>query len=267
MRVAVEPGVELFVQDVGAGRPVVLVAGFGMDHAVWDGEVRALAADHRVVCVDMRGHGLSDKPLSGYDLPRMAADLAAVLGALDLRDVTLAGWSFGGQIAFQLAATDPERLAQLVLVGSNGVRASRSESFPFGQPPGEVRSALIAAEQANRVLARRQTIASGFHAEPDPWALGWLVSRSLQGMPSWAAIACYETMLTADLVDAIPRVTLPVLQVIGTADPVHSARGARWLAAQLPDARLVELAGCGHYPMLEAQAAFHAALLDFVSFT
>lgn len=264
MRVEVEPGVELHVQDLGSGRPVVLLAGFGLDHAVWDTEVRLLSERHRVVCIDQRGHGLSDKPLHGYEIERLAADVLTVLEHLDLRDVTLAGWSFGGQVAFALAAAAPERLAQLVLIGSNGVRASRSEAFPFGAPAEAMEPALVEAETTARIAARRQTILSGFYGEPDPDDLAWLMSRSLQ-MPSWAAVACFHTMLNADLVDEIPNVTLPVLQLIGDKDPVHSAKGARWLNGQLADAFLVELPDCGHYPMIESPAAFDEALLLFVT--
>jgi non-heme chloroperoxidase len=56
-----------------------------------------------------------------------------------------------------------------------------------------------------------------------------------------------------------------VLQIIGTTDPVHSAKGARWLQQQLPDARLLEIPECGHYPMLEAADEFDAALTKFLS--
>ncbi len=84
-------------------------------------------------------------------------------------------------------------------------------------------------------------------------------------MPSWAAVACYRSMLTTDLLADIPRVTQPVLQIIGETDPVHSAKGARWLRRQLHNATLVEIPDCGHYPMLEAADAFDTALAQFLS--
>ena len=71
--------------------------------------------------------------------------------------------------------------------------------------------------------------------------------------------------MTTDLLADVPRVTQPVLQIIGTAEPVQSAKGARWLEQQLPDARLVEIPDCGHYPMLEAADAFDAALTKFLT--
>jgi pimeloyl-ACP methyl ester carboxylesterase len=124
--------------------------------------------------------------------------------------------------------------------------------------------AIIADEHQDRVAARYRTIRSGFGGEPDPRLVDWLVGCSLQ-MPSWAAVACYRTLLTTDLLADVPRVTQPVLQIIGTADPVQSAKGARWLEQQLPDARLVEIPDCGHYPMLEAADAFDAALTKFLT--
>lgn len=257
-------GVRLHVQDLGEGPPVVLVSGFGLDHGLWDRQVRVLVeAGLRVVCVDQRGHGLSDKPVRGYAVEELAADLRGVLEELELEGVTLVGHSFGGQVAFHLAATAPERVARLVLVGSNGLRASRSERFPFGRPPEATVAALVGGETTGRIASRVETIASGFAVPPASRVLDWLVAASLR-MPSWAAVACYRSMLETDLFDDLEKVTQPVLQVIGAADPVHSAKGARWLNEQLVDARLVEIEACGHYPMLESPAELEDALLSFV---
>jgi len=262
--IEVEPGIALHVQDVGQGRPIVLIAGFGLDHAVWDAQVRELAAGHRVVCIDLRGTGGSDKPYDGYGIERLVADVHAVLERLDLRAATLVGWSFGGQVLFRLAAKHPERIAQLVLVGSNGVRASRSDAFPFGAPAEALEAQLVPGERADRLAARRETMLSGFCEPPRPDILEFLVARSLQ-MPSWAAVASYATYLHADSVDLVERIAVPVLQLRGAADPVHSAKGARWLRERLADARLVELADCGHYPMFEAPGPFSEALAGFVA--
>jgi non-heme chloroperoxidase len=263
--VEVEDGVRLFAQDLGTGRPVVvLVAGFGLHHEVWDRQVRVLTdRGHRVICVDQRGHGRSDKPLAGYEVDRLAGDLITALERLGVAEHVLVGWSFGGQVAFRAAARARERVRKLVLVGSNAVRASRSAGFPFGRDPGPMLAALVDAEQRDRLAARRATIASGFGTDPGPRVVDWLVGCSLQ-MPSWAAIACYRSMVETDLTADLPAVDMPVLQVVGAADPVHSAKGARWLAGQLADARLVEIPGCGHYPMLEAPDSFDAALVEFV---
>jgi pimeloyl-ACP methyl ester carboxylesterase len=264
VHVDVDEDVRLYVQDLGAGPPVVLIAGFGLDHRVWDRQVCRLSERYRVICIDQRGHGLSDKPLVGYEVERLALDLKAVLDHLGVRQCFLVGWSFGGQVAFKLAADDPSRVRGLVLVASNAVRSTRSEAFPFGNPAGELAAALIAAEKRDRLRARRETIASGFASAPDMVVSDWLLGLSLH-MPSWSAAACYLSMLYTDLTGDIPRITMPVMQIIGRADPVHSAKGARWLKERLTDSRLIEIDDCGHYPMLEAPDDFDAALLDFLS--
>ena len=262
--VEVGGGVRLFVQDLGRGPVVVLVGGFGMSHALWDRQVRILTeAGHRVLCVDQRGHGGSDKPLEGYGIDDLGRDLTRVLDARDVERATVVGHSFGGQVAFALAARS-DRVSRLVLVGSNGVRASRSEAFPFGLEADAMLPGLQEAERRDRLVSRRESIAGSFATRPDDLALSWLMASSLE-MPSWAALSCYETMLRTDLVGEIEAVTVPVLQVIGDKDPVHSARGARWLSDRLPDARLLWLDDCGHFPMLEAADAFDDALLAFLA--
>lgn len=263
--VDVGDGVRIHLQEHGNGPTAVLISGFGLDHELWDRQVRVLTERGvRVLCVDQRGHGFSDKPLHGYGVDRLAADLITVLSQVGVDGATVVGHSFAGQVAFRAAARAPELVARLVLVGSNAVRASRGNGFPFGAPPERMLEAMLADEHDNRLAARYRTIASGFGNEPDARLVDWLVRSSLR-MPSWAAVACYRSLLTTDLLADIPRVTQPVLQVIGAIDPVHSAKGARWLQQQLHDATLVEIPDCGHYPMLEAADAFDAALLKFVT--
>jgi pimeloyl-ACP methyl ester carboxylesterase len=263
--IEVDEGVRVHVQDLGAGPAVVLVSGFGLDRRLWDRQVRVLTEfGHRVLCVSQRGHGLSDKPLHGYGIERLATDLLTALDRLGVSGATVVGHSFGGQVAFHASATAPQVVSKLVLVGSNAVRASRSDGFPFGAPPEAILDALVADECENRIAARYKTILLGFGADPDPRLMDWLVRCSLD-MPSWSAVACYRSMLTTDLVAEIPCVTQPVLQIIGSTDPVHSAKGARWLQQQLANATLLEIPDCGHYPMLEAADAFDPALVKFVS--
>jgi non-heme chloroperoxidase len=262
--IEVDDGVELFVQDVGRGPTVVFVAGFGLNHQVWDRQVRVLAETNRVVCVDQRGHGRSSKPLGGYDIPGLAHDLRVALERLGVRACTLVGWSFGGQVAFEAAATDQRGLiARLVLIGSNGVRASRGPTFPFGATPEQLEPALVAAERSDRIAARRAALLSGFNQPPTDETLDWLLRISLE-MPSWVAVACYQSMLRTDLTGVIDSVTLPVLQITGDRDPVHSAKGARWLQERLANSQLTVIDDCGHYPMLEAADQLDDLLSAFV---
>ena len=259
--IEVEPGVRLFVQEVGSGQPVVLIPGWAMSHATWDTQVRVLAATHRVVCIDLRGHGCSDKPYDGYSIDRHATDVIAVLDQLGLGPVTLVGWSMGGSVAFSVAARAPERVARLVLAGSNGVRFLADDEFPDGFPAAGA-ATLIGGELNARPRYRREAMTAALF-KPDEPVVDWLVADSLQ-TPSWAGAASLEGLLAADHRADLARVTMPVLFLHGADDAFWNVAGSRWVAQRLTDARLVELPACGHCPHIEAADAFNEELVSFI---
>jgi non-heme chloroperoxidase len=89
--------IELYYEDHGAGRPVVLIHGFPLSGRSWEKQVPALLqAGRRVITYDRRGFGNSSQPTVGYDYDTFAADLQALMTALDLRDAALVGFSMGG---------------------------------------------------------------------------------------------------------------------------------------------------------------------------
>ncbi|HEU0074180.1 MAG TPA: alpha/beta hydrolase [Dehalococcoidia bacterium] len=111
-------GLQLSVREwSGAGRPFLLVHGLASNAKTWDGVAQRLSsAGHRVVAVDQRGHGLSDKPESGYGFADVTADLRALIDSLDMPRPILAGQSWGGNVVLHFAARYPDIAAGLVLV-------------------------------------------------------------------------------------------------------------------------------------------------------
>src|SRR6478609_4210906 len=93
--------IDLYYEDHGNGPAVVLLSGWPLDSRSWEPQVHALlGAGHRVIVYDRRGFGQSSRPTEGYDFDTLAADLDNVLTTLDLRDVTLIGFSLGtGEVA------------------------------------------------------------------------------------------------------------------------------------------------------------------------
>ena len=100
----------------GGGRPIVLLHGVASNAKIWLLVGPLLAKKFRVVALDQRGHGRSDKPDSGYDFATVAGDLLAFIDTLGLERPVLAGHSWGGNVALEFAATHPDRLSGLVLV-------------------------------------------------------------------------------------------------------------------------------------------------------
>ncbi len=110
--------VEISIREwTGTERPFLLVHGLASNARTWDGVAQRLAKEgHHVVAVDQRGHGLSDKPESGYGFEEVTSDLSALIGALGLQQPILAGQSWGGNVVLHFAARHPDLAAGLVLV-------------------------------------------------------------------------------------------------------------------------------------------------------
>jgi pimeloyl-ACP methyl ester carboxylesterase len=134
-RVSLPTGVSLRVVDRApgptgpGGRSFVLVHGLASSLHLWDGvAVRLHGAGHRVVQVDLRGHGGSDKPEHGYDTPMVAGDVEALIGALGLERPVVAGQSWGGNVVVELAARRPGLVAGVVCVDGGVIELA--EVFP-----------------------------------------------------------------------------------------------------------------------------------------
>jgi haloacetate dehalogenase len=107
-------GVDLNVAVGGSGPPIVLLHGFPQTHLMWRHVAPALAADHTVICPDLRGYGESGKPADGYSKRAMAADIVAVAGRLGHRRFALAGHDRGALVAFRAGLGHPDAVSHLL---------------------------------------------------------------------------------------------------------------------------------------------------------
>ncbi len=234
-------GVSLHVETLGAGPPVVLLHGlFVGNMATWYFTAAPiLARTHRVVLFDLRGHGRSSRPASGYDVETMASDLAHVVAEHTSGPVALVGHSFGGVVALHFALRHPERVTRLALVEAPLPPASLGELTDFlQQDPTALLAALPPGARATWRLRERLTA---------------LVT---------------ETTLLSDLAAsqdvsdaALSALRPPLLAVYGLASRCRPV-GQR-LARLVPNVRHVELSG-GHYLPVEAPAALTQALVEFL---
>jgi len=128
--------VELYYEDHGAGRPLVLIHGYPLSGRGWDRQVPALLDDgYRVITYDRRGFGKSSQPATGYDYDTFAADLRALLTTLDLMDVTLVGHSMGtGEVTAYLGRFGSARITSGVLVSPIPPFLLQTSDNPDGVP-------------------------------------------------------------------------------------------------------------------------------------
>jgi 3-oxoadipate enol-lactonase len=253
---------ELYWESTGAGAPVLLVMGLGMNATGWWRTIPALAEGLRVIAFDNRGVGRSGRPPGPYRVPQLADDAVAVLDAADVERAHVYGISLGGMIAQEIALQHPDRVDALVLGattpgGPNAVGADDDTLAFFrrrGQMPAEESvwasvpynyGPRTRAEHADRIgqdIAQRLR----FPIEPGPY------------------IAQLEAALGHDAHDRLPEIHKPTLIVHGEEDRMVPPTNAQLIAAEIPGADLMMLPGAGHlYPTDEPQA--DRAILRFLS--
>lgn len=129
--------INLYYEDQGSGKPVVLVHGWPLNGASWERQTTALlAAGYRVITYDRRGFGRSDKPGSGYDYDTLASDLATVIRKLALKDVTLVGFSMGGgELARYMAKFDDGSVTKIAFISCITPYLRKSAENPEGVDP------------------------------------------------------------------------------------------------------------------------------------
>ncbi|MEZ0109498.1 non-heme chloroperoxidase [Catenulispora sp. EB89] len=217
--------IDLYYEDHGSGRPVVLIHGFPLSGRAWERQERALlAAGRRVITYDRRGFGRSSQPVTGYDYDTFAADLDKLLQALDLRDADLAGHSMGGgEIARYLGAYGSSRIRKAVIISGVPPYLLKTPETPDGVPL-EVFNEIAAALTADRAayftewnknfFNLDQTLGSRISPEEVQDCWNTAVAASPTG-----TIACVATWYT-DFREDLPKIDVPVLVLHGTADRI-----------------------------------------------
>jgi pimeloyl-ACP methyl ester carboxylesterase len=259
-------GVRLHVEETGdpKGRPVLFLHGFAQCRLAWDRQLGSdLGRDLRLVAMDLRGHGLSDKPPDAYGDPALwAADLQAVIEALDLERPILCGWSYGGVVICDYLERHGETaVGGVALVGA----ASRlgEPVLPFlGQEflatlPGlfstDADTSTAAIERfldlttRAELPARDRYLAMGYNSMVPPHVRQALMSRTLSHD------------------DLLERLTVPVLLVQGLDDQIVLPSMSEHNARLIPHARSCWYERVGHSPFLEVPDRFNADLRAFAS--
>ncbi len=254
-------GVEIFYEQTGHGHPVVFLHGWTMDHELWDRQVTALAPKFQCVTVDLRGHGASSKPLTGYSYDDHASDVRAVIDRLEADHVTLVGSSMGGSIAVRVAASEPGRIDQVVTVGCPP-QLIADEHWPEGRP-AEVVGSFVEHQRVARETTMRQIVADSVYSDIGEATEQWLFHLALRS-PSWAAIGSWEGALASSVVPDISELKVPLLVIHGVHDRFVSNDAATRLAATAHNGRLEWFHHSGHFPFLEETERFNDVLTSFL---
>lgn len=251
------------VKVEGDGRPIILIHGVGAALDWWDAIAPDLAQDHKVIRLDLIGHGGTEAPASGYSIERQAALVKAVLDNLGVGRVVVVGHSMGGEVATAFATLYPSQVECLVVI----------DTPPKPETTFDLKTRLALSPVIGQALWRlrtnpmlRQALAQGFapgFPVPEKFVADlWQLTYTAFHNAHHDSIAFVTEMGTPERLKALDPVP-PLLVIFGTEDALIAPSSAKLFEA-VPDAKLVMINGAGHSPMVEKPEETLAAMKGFI---
>lgn len=254
------PGVRLHVAEAGEGPPILMLHGWPQHWWIWRKVISELAEDHRLICPDLRGFGWSEAPRGRYEISELAADMVALLDALELDRVDLVGHDWGGYAGFLLCLDAPERIRNYLALGI---------VHPWFEPPKPSPAALqraayqfvlaapLLGESVLRFVPGLVKLALRRGAHPSMrWSEEELdcYAESFRSRDhALASSHVYRSFLTREL----PRLkkgwyrsrrsTVPTRILWGEADPVVRGDVLAGYEPYADEMSVEEVPGCGHF--------------------
>lgn len=263
--------VNLFYEDWGTGKSVVFIHGWPLDHQMWEYQTRVLPAmGLRCIVYDRRGFGKSDKSWSGYDYDTFADDLKAVLDHLDLKDVTLVGFSMGGgEVVRYFSRHGGNRVSKVVLLSTIAPYMLKTDTNPDGVPE-EAFDGIIKSLEKDRAdfLKGLLSVFYGFKENShlvSEALINWNLTLGMQAFPK-ATIDCVNAFGKTDFRSEMSSINVPALVIHGDADDIVPMKPTGDQAAQLiPNAIYKVYKGAPHGLFVIDKEKFNADLLEFVN--
>lgn len=254
-------GVQLHFEEHGEGRPVVFLAGWAMDGSWWRHQL-PLSSDYRIVVLDPRAQGQSEKVTRGLRLARGAKDLHEFLQLLGLEDVCLVVWSRSASMAlayWELFGAD--RISRLVFIGITPCMSTRSDwEWGYNMPPSEFQDLIMADHQG--VV---EDVVDRLLYEPPTGQERVEMVQTTLGTPAIAGARMLEDHGVIDWRDMLDTISLPTLVCVGRHDGQAPPQAAEHVAQAVPQGELRVFEKSAHAPFFEEPEEFNQVLVGFLN--
>lgn len=252
--------VKLYYEELGTGEALLLLHGLGSSTADWALQMEPLAQHFRVIAVDMRGHGRSDKPPGPYSIPMFADDVSTVLQVLEIPAAHILGISLGGMVAFQLAVSYPEMVKSLIIVNSvpSMVVNNFVDRWQLWQRLAIVE--LMGMRRMGEYLAPR------LFPKPEQDDLRQEIVQRWAQNDKRAYLAATRSFVGWDVTNQLAAISCPAL-VISAEEDYWPLADKEAYTAQIPNARLLVIEDSRHATPVDQPEIFNTAVLDFLDST
>ncbi len=252
-------GIDLAYSDNGHGPPMVFLHAFPLNRTMWEPQVAGLAHRHRVITIDLRGHGESDAPLWRYTLDGFAGDIKGLLDHLGIARATFVGLSMGGYILFALYRMYPALFHALALADTRATADTpdaRAARFSMAQVAYRRGASAIADLMLPKLLSPRSL---EHRADVRDRVRAIIAGNQVSGIAG-DLMAMEER---PDSTPLLPRIHVPTLALVGDDDLASPPDEVEDMARRIPGAVFVRIPQAGHLSNMENPDAFNAALLSF----
>ncbi|WP_235993377.1 alpha/beta fold hydrolase [Gluconobacter cadivus] len=259
-------GIRIHYEEQGHGRPIVMIHGWTFSGRFFHRNIGPISEQARVITVDLRGHGRSEKPSHGYRIARLAADLRDLLVALNLRDVTVLGWSIGCPVIWSyLELFGSERIRNAIFVQQTP-KQYYSADWKLGHADCYDQAGLTAVQQQLTLTPEdfdRANLENCIcHPLPDEEKAFLL--REMAHSPAHARSAMMADHTTQDWRDVLPHLTLPALMMVARKDTILNPEGPAWVAQHMPNCTGMDFEDSAHMVFLDETEKFNRAVLEFL---
>jgi len=242
--------------ECGEGKPLLFVHGWGASKNFWRHQIDYFSASFRVIAVDLRGHGLSDKPLEGdYRFNRFVKDILELIDYLKLGKFVYIGHSLGGMLGAVIANSSRGRISGLVLTGSPYDLRSNFNSVTF-----TIFSFLL--KRARRLAAK--VITPRLFAPETPEEVLNFVRKESANIPAEILIKVAKVNKNVDIRDQLKAIDVPTLIIAGEFDKPAPIKVQKKVAEMIKDSTFIILERCGHNLMLEKPDEFNEIVEKFL---
>jgi pimeloyl-ACP methyl ester carboxylesterase len=256
-------GVRVRYTDTGEGPPVVFIHGFASALDVWDGVIAEVAKTHRVLALDLKGFGWTDRPEGDYSPAAQARLVLALMDARGIDQAAVVAHSWGASVALALTLAAPARVTRLALYDAWVYEEQLPPAFYWARADG-VGEAIFGAFYDQRV---EDKIALAFYDKK--YVTQRLVDATERALDRPGAVAAALAAVRAQRYSQVEthykEVQQPTLLLWGREDIVTTLAFGERLSNEMAHARLVVYPRCGHFPMVEAKAPSNAELIGFLA--
>ncbi len=256
-------GARLYYEDEGDGTPIVFLHGVLMGSRFFTKQISELKDDFRIIAIDFRGHGRSEKTETGHTVPQYAADLNTFLKHLSIEDFVLVGWSMGALVGWDyISQFGTDKLKGFVDV----------DQHPSDYKWSDYNHGLFNLQELIDTMELIQTdpdkladsLIEHMLKEPPSEEIKSMMFDEISRVPPSIKSAILFDQTIRDYREILLKVDVPTLVCLGEDEKFVPPDGVEYAAEHMPNSELIRFENSGHCPFIEEFSRFNRVLKDFI---